>query len=145
MSKTLIEKVCNVLDEANRAVTVGYIVDRLVVAGDPFTKNPKHSDYVELGYHKTVLQSMTADVHTAIKSAEDAKLHNIVIDRSVRPLKVSLKSGDRPAESYINISFKELDNGKQTQVTFKAQHISISDMYRAISVLETSIKDELEK
>ena len=137
----LIEKVSAILKEENRAVTVGHIVDMMVKAGDPFTKLPKHSKYVELGYHKTVLQSMTADVYTAVKSAEDAGLHDIIIDRSVKPLTVFLKSAEvRPEKSFIKFTFTDDANGK-TLVEFMANGVTKSGMTHAIKELVEALAD----
>ena len=134
----LIEKVSAILKEENRAVTVGHIVDMMVKAGDPFTKLPKHSKYVELGYHKTVLQSMTADVYTAVKSAEDAGLHDIIIDRSVKPLTVFLKGTEvRPEKSFIKFTF----TNDKTLVEFMANGVTRGDMTHAIKELIEAITD----
>jgi len=143
MDKKLIEKVSNVLKEANRALTVGAIVGRLVKAGDSFTKKPKHEEYVEMGHCNTILQSMKADVYTAIKCAEDADLHDIVIDRSVKPLTVFLKSDNvRNIESYVRIDFTDIDGG--VRAALEAHNVSNVGMVKAIECLEGAIKQELD-
>ena len=85
----LIEKVVGVLKTAGKPLTVNEVVEIMIIAGDPFTKDPKHTKYVKLGHNGTAKNSMSADVHTV--RGESGERYGIVTDKTTRPLTMRLK------------------------------------------------------